>query len=192
MKLGGALTEVERDGTHLRCGGGARLPSVAGKTPNWGLAGLEFGVNIPGTVGGAVRMNANAYGGQLAEVLEWVEVTTAAGTNAETAMNGVAQSLQQSGGRGVLQQVSIGPGAERLKDAFIVFIDSQDHEGCVGMQAAQFGAALQHPIIAFRFRVNDEAQIAANAKIITVREMQQVGKRGVIPCQIKDSRTQPR
>jgi UDP-N-acetylenolpyruvoylglucosamine reductase len=80
MKLGGALTEVERDGTHLLCGGGARLPSVAGKTPTWGLAGLEFGVNIPGTVGGAVRMNANAYGGQLAEVLEWVEVTTAAGT----------------------------------------------------------------------------------------------------------------
>jgi UDP-N-acetylmuramate dehydrogenase len=80
MKLGGPLTEVERDRTHLRCGGGARLPSVAGKTPGWGLAGLEFGVNIPGTVGGAVRMNANAYGGQLAEVLEWVEVTTAAGT----------------------------------------------------------------------------------------------------------------
>ena len=70
MKLGGALTEVERDGSHLLCGGGARLPSAAGKTPNWGLSGLEFGINIPGTVGGAVRMNANAYGGQLAEVLE--------------------------------------------------------------------------------------------------------------------------
>jgi UDP-N-acetylmuramate dehydrogenase len=80
MKLGGALTEVERDGSHLLCGGGARLPSAAGKTPNWGLSGLEFGINIPGTVGGAVRMNANAYGGQLAEVLEWVEVTTAEGT----------------------------------------------------------------------------------------------------------------
>jgi UDP-N-acetylmuramate--alanine ligase len=80
MKLAGALTEVERDGSHLLCGGGARLPSAAGKTPNWGLAGLEFGINIPGTVGGAVRMNANAYGGQLAEVLEWVEVSTAAGT----------------------------------------------------------------------------------------------------------------
>jgi UDP-N-acetylenolpyruvoylglucosamine reductase len=84
MKLGGVLTEVERDGSHVRCGGGARLPSVAGKTPAWGLAGLEFGVNIPGTVGGAVRMNANAYGGQLAEVLEWVEVTTAAGTERRT------------------------------------------------------------------------------------------------------------
>ena len=37
-----------------------------------GLSGIEFGVNIPGTVGGAVRMNANAYGGELARVLEWV------------------------------------------------------------------------------------------------------------------------
>jgi UDP-N-acetylenolpyruvoylglucosamine reductase len=80
MKLGGPLTEVERDGTHLRCGGGARLPSAAAKAAAWGLSGLEFGINIPGTAGGAVRMNANAYGGQLAEVLEWVEVSTAAGT----------------------------------------------------------------------------------------------------------------
>jgi UDP-N-acetylenolpyruvoylglucosamine reductase len=80
MKLGGALTEVERNGTHLLCGGGARLPSVAAKTAGWGLSGLEFGINIPGTAGGAVRMNANAYGGQLAAVLEWVEVSTATGT----------------------------------------------------------------------------------------------------------------
>ncbi|HVX33749.1 MAG TPA: UDP-N-acetylmuramate dehydrogenase, partial [Solirubrobacterales bacterium] len=80
MKLGGALAEIERDGSHLRCGGGARLPSAAAKAAGWGLSGLEFGINIPGTVGGAVRMNANAYGGQLAEVLEWVEVSTAAGT----------------------------------------------------------------------------------------------------------------
>jgi UDP-N-acetylmuramate dehydrogenase len=80
MKLAGALSEIERDGDHLRCGGGARLPSAAAKAAGWGLSGLEFGINIPGTAGGAVRMNANAYGGQLAEVLEWVEVSTAAGT----------------------------------------------------------------------------------------------------------------
>ena len=61
----------------MLCGGGARLPSAAAKTAGWGLSGLEFGINIPGTAGGAVRMNANAYGGQLARVLEWVEVATA-------------------------------------------------------------------------------------------------------------------
>jgi UDP-N-acetylmuramate dehydrogenase len=61
------------------CGGGARFPSAAAKAAGWGLAGIEFGINIPGTTGGAVRMNANAYGGQLAEVLEWVDVFTATG-----------------------------------------------------------------------------------------------------------------
>ena len=76
MKLAGQLTRVERDGTNIVCGGGARLPSAAAKAAGWGLTGLEFGVNIPGTVGGAVRMNANAYGGELGRVLESVTVCT--------------------------------------------------------------------------------------------------------------------
>ncbi len=80
LKLAGELTALERDGTRVRAGGGVRLPSAAAKVAGWGLTGLEFGVNIPGTVGGAVRMNANAYGGELARVLEWVEVSTAEGT----------------------------------------------------------------------------------------------------------------
>jgi UDP-N-acetylenolpyruvoylglucosamine reductase len=79
LKLEGELATVSRDGERLLCGGGARLPSAAAKAAGWGLSGLEFGVNIPGTVGGAVKMNANAYGGQLARVLEWVEVVTPAG-----------------------------------------------------------------------------------------------------------------
>ena len=79
MKLAGELAAIERDGTRVVCGGGVRLPSAAAKIAGWGLTGLEFGINIPGTVGGAVRMNANAYGGQLARVLEWVDVCTAAG-----------------------------------------------------------------------------------------------------------------
>lgn len=79
LKLDGDLTRVEREGTRLVCGGGARLPSATAKAASWGLGGLEFGINIPGTVGGAVRMNANAYGGELAQVLEWVAVCTANG-----------------------------------------------------------------------------------------------------------------
>jgi UDP-N-acetylmuramate dehydrogenase len=81
IKLDGSLATIERDGERILCGGGARLPSAAAKAAGWGLAGLEFGINIPGTAGGAVRMNANAYGGELARVLDWVEVSTAAGTD---------------------------------------------------------------------------------------------------------------
>src|SRR3954454_706748 len=80
LKLDGELSSVERDGTHVLCGGGARLPSATAKVARWGLTGLEFGINIPGTVGGAVRMNANAYGGELGRVLEWVDVCTASGS----------------------------------------------------------------------------------------------------------------
>lgn len=79
IKLDGDLASIEKDGNDLVCGGGARLPSAAAKTAGWGLAGLEFGINIPGTAGGAVKMNANAYGGRLADVIDWVEICTAYG-----------------------------------------------------------------------------------------------------------------
>jgi UDP-N-acetylenolpyruvoylglucosamine reductase len=79
IKLDGELARIERDGDRLLCGGGARLPKASARAAQEGLSGLEFGVNIPGTVGGAVRMNANAYGGDLSNVLEWVDVATPAG-----------------------------------------------------------------------------------------------------------------
>ena len=70
VKLDGSLATIEQDRPRLLCGGGARLPQAAAFAARAGLSGLEFGVNIPGTVGGAVKMNANAYGGDLARVLE--------------------------------------------------------------------------------------------------------------------------
>jgi len=80
VKLDRKLALIKHEGERLVCGGGARLPSVAARAAQAGLSGIEFGVNIPGTVGGAVRMNANAYGGELAKALEWVEVVTAEGS----------------------------------------------------------------------------------------------------------------
>jgi UDP-N-acetylenolpyruvoylglucosamine reductase len=84
LKLDRELAKIEREGERIVCGGGARLPAVAARSARAGLTGIEFGVNIPGTVGGAVRMNANAYGGELARVLEWVELVTAAGAERRT------------------------------------------------------------------------------------------------------------
>jgi UDP-N-acetylenolpyruvoylglucosamine reductase len=79
IKLEGELAAIEQQGERVLCGGGTRLPSASAKAAAWGLSGLEFGVNIPGTVGGAVKMNANAYGGELARTLEWIDVCTARG-----------------------------------------------------------------------------------------------------------------
>jgi UDP-N-acetylenolpyruvoylglucosamine reductase len=80
LKLDRELARIELRGRRAVCGGGARLPSVAARAARAGLSGIEFGVNIPGTVGGAVRMNANAYGGELSRVIESVTIVTAAGT----------------------------------------------------------------------------------------------------------------
>jgi UDP-N-acetylmuramate dehydrogenase len=80
VKLDKDLSKIELYGTRIHCGGGARLPAVSARAATAGLTGIEFGVNIPGSVGGAVRMNANAYGGELARALEWVDVVSASGT----------------------------------------------------------------------------------------------------------------
>lgn len=80
VKLDRELAAISVDGQRVLCGGGARLPAVAARAARAGLSGIEFGVNIPGTVGGAVRMNANAYGGELESALEWVQIATATGT----------------------------------------------------------------------------------------------------------------
>ena len=86
LKLDGELSTIElnRDGERNLCGAGARLPAVSAKAASAGLTGIEFGVSIPGSVGGAVRMNANAYGGALADALEWVDISSARGTERRT------------------------------------------------------------------------------------------------------------
>jgi UDP-N-acetylenolpyruvoylglucosamine reductase len=84
LKLDQELSDITVIGTRMDCGGGARLPAVSARAARAGLSGIEFGVNIPGTVGGAVRMNANAYGGELSRALEWVDVVSAGGTERKT------------------------------------------------------------------------------------------------------------
>jgi len=107
VKLDGALADIEQDGTRLRCGGGARLPAAAARAAQAGLRGLEFGVNIPGTVGGAVKMNANAYGGELGRALEWVDVVTPSGVERRVpAQLGFAYRRSNLGPREIVARAS--------------------------------------------------------------------------------------
>lgn len=65
---------IEVDGTIVKAESGAPFAGLARKTIRLGLRGLEWGVSIPGTVGGAVVGNAGAYGGDVASVLKRAEV----------------------------------------------------------------------------------------------------------------------
>ena len=69
IRLAGELARIERDGDWIVCGGGASLAAIVKRATGWGLSGIEFGCAIPGTAGGAVRMNAGAYGGEIRDVL---------------------------------------------------------------------------------------------------------------------------
>jgi len=80
VRLEGALAAIEIDGTEVHAGGGASLAAVVRRATDAGLAGIEFGCAIPGTVGGAVRMNAGAYGSEIGDVLRSAEVVSAAGS----------------------------------------------------------------------------------------------------------------
>ena len=72
VKLAGPLAEVEVEGDRLVVGAGATDRMIAITAQKAGLAGLEFYIGIPGTMGGGVRMNAGAFGGETAEVVERV------------------------------------------------------------------------------------------------------------------------
>ena len=73
------FSRVEVDGERLRCGAGAKLKEVANAAKHAGLGGLEFLEGIPGSVGGALRMNAGAMGGATFDVLESVRFMDRAG-----------------------------------------------------------------------------------------------------------------
>jgi UDP-N-acetylmuramate dehydrogenase len=74
LRLGRTYRWAAREGEHLTAGGAMPLPALAGVAFAHGLAGLEFGVAIPASVGGAVRMNAGAHGREMADVIESVDL----------------------------------------------------------------------------------------------------------------------
>jgi UDP-N-acetylmuramate dehydrogenase len=69
IKLGRSFAKVAIEGTELRAGAAASDVNVSLAARDAGLAGLEFLRGVPGTIGGAVRMNAGAYGREISDVL---------------------------------------------------------------------------------------------------------------------------
>ncbi|MBT2756107.1 UDP-N-acetylmuramate dehydrogenase [Mesobacillus foraminis] len=74
IKLGAGLDHLEIDGTKISVGGGVSVVSLAMAMSRKGLSGLEFAAGIPGSVGGAVYMNAGAHGSDVSKILEKAHV----------------------------------------------------------------------------------------------------------------------
>ena len=80
IRLGRPFSNVVRDGTRIRAGAAAMDVTVAREGRDAGVAGLEFLSGIPGTIGGALRMNAGAYGREISDVVVSAEAFDRAGT----------------------------------------------------------------------------------------------------------------
>ena len=83
IKLGNMLNDVAVDGCTLTFGSGVSLAAASRKAAELGLSGMEFAVGIPGSIGGAVYMNAGAYDGEMAKVVTGVRVMELDGTISE-------------------------------------------------------------------------------------------------------------
>ena len=74
LKLGESFETIEIEGEVVKAGAAVKLPVLARETVKFGLSGFEWAVGVPGTVGGAVRMNAGGHGSDIASSL--LAVTT--------------------------------------------------------------------------------------------------------------------
>ena len=74
VRLGEAFNYIKREGNSLICGSGTLMSAAARFAASEGLSGLEFASGIPGSIGGAVFMNAGAYDGEISHVIESADV----------------------------------------------------------------------------------------------------------------------
>lgn len=109
ISFGKPFAQVTIEGAQVRTGAGALLSAVAKQVLNASLTGFEFAAGIPGTIGGAVVMNAGAYGGELCQVLREATVLTPEGEvktlPAEELELGYRSSCVQKNGYIVLEAV---------------------------------------------------------------------------------------
>lgn len=103
IKVANQMSDEKIEGNRLTFGAGITLALAAHKAAKLGLTGMEFASGIPGTLGGAVYMNAGAYDGEMRNIIKSVRVLKTDGTfvdlsNEELGFGYRKSSLQGSGG----------------------------------------------------------------------------------------------
>lgn len=97
VRLGPSLGEIVFQGTTVRAQAGASLPKLAKLAADRGLTGLEWGGGVPGTVGGAVAMNAGAHGGETSEILRVAHLVSRDGERLTLPVDAMRYSYRRSG-----------------------------------------------------------------------------------------------
>ena len=81
VKIGSGFDYVRQEGCRLVCGSGTRMSVAAKAALEGGLSGFEFASGIPGFTGGAVFMNAGAYGGEMKDILRRAKIVSKDGSH---------------------------------------------------------------------------------------------------------------
>ena len=115
VKFNSPFSYIRRDGNRLIAGAGAFLKDVSEFAAAAGLSGLEFAVGIPGSIGGAVFMNAGAYGGEMSDCVDKVRSVTIDGELREFSVAaldlGYRQSVFQRNGHAICEvEFTLSPG----------------------------------------------------------------------------------
>lgn len=96
LRLEGDFLKIEIEGERLTAGGGAALGGVCAAAARAGLSGIEAISGIPSSMGGAVRINAGAYGGEIFDVLESVNLVSRSGERRSAAGAGIPHGYRWS------------------------------------------------------------------------------------------------
>jgi len=97
VSLARGFDEIEIEGPSVRAGGAVSLPVLARKSASAGLTGLEWAVGVPGSVGGAIRMNAGGHGSDTAHVLVGCRVVDLrSGATTDVPVTGLAYAYRHS------------------------------------------------------------------------------------------------
>jgi UDP-N-acetylmuramate dehydrogenase len=96
IRLGRGFADIAVDGNEIVAGAGAADLNVARKARDAALGGLEFLAGVPGTIGGALVMNAGAYGAEIADIFVSATVFDRSGVSREVGADGMAFSYRRS------------------------------------------------------------------------------------------------
>lgn len=96
IEIGREIGQIRVEGERVIAQAGALLSKTAHAALEAGLTGMEFAAGIPGCVGGAVVMNAGAYGGEMRDIIESVTVLTPQGTEKKLTLDELELSYRHS------------------------------------------------------------------------------------------------